>query len=75
MSAAWPAGGVGLAVKIRDGSPRATGPALIHVLASLGALTGAHATAVATFARPAVLGGGEPVGELVPDFELVPSSR
>jgi L-asparaginase II len=70
VCAAWPAGGVGVAVKIRDGGPRATGPALIHTLASLGALTGEHVTALAAFARPAVLGGGEPVGELVADFAL-----
>jgi L-asparaginase II len=73
MCAAWLAGGLGVAVKIRDGSPRATGPALIHALASVGALSGKQVAALASFARPAVLGGGEPVGELVPDFALDPA--
>jgi L-asparaginase II len=73
MCAAWLAGGLGVAIKIRDGSPRATGPALIHALASVGALTSEQVRALAVFARPAVLGGGEPVGELVPDFALKPA--
>jgi L-asparaginase II len=73
LCAAWPAAGLGVAVKIRDGSPRATGPALIHALASVGALTGEHVAALASFARPAVLGGGERVGELVPEFALDPA--
>jgi L-asparaginase II len=72
MCAAWSDRGVGVAVKIRDGSPRASGPALIHALARLGALTDDQVAAVAPFARPPVLGGGEPVGELVPDFSLEP---
>jgi L-asparaginase II len=73
MCAAWPDRGVGVAIKIRDGSPRASGPAMIHALTLLGALTGQQVTAVATHARPPVLGGGEPVGELVPDYALVPA--
>jgi L-asparaginase II len=73
MCAAWLVGGLGVAVKIRDGSPRATGPALIHTLASVGALTDEHQTSLASFARPAILGGGEPVGQLVPDFALEPA--
>jgi L-asparaginase II len=73
MSAAWLGEGLGVAVKIRDGSPRATGPALIHALASLEALTGEQVTALASVARPAVLGGGGPVGELVADFVLEPA--
>ena len=70
MCAAWPERGLGIAVKIRDGSPRASGPALIHSLGSLGALTEEHVAGLAAFARPAVLGGGERVGELVPAFSL-----
>ena len=62
--------GIGVAVKVRDGSPRASGPALIHVLASLGLLTDEQLASIVAFARPAVLGGGEPVGELVADFSL-----
>jgi L-asparaginase II len=62
--------GLGVAVKIRDGSPRAPGPALIHALIQLGGLDAAIGEQLAPLARPAVLGGGAPVGELVADFEL-----
>jgi L-asparaginase II len=62
--------GLGVAVKIRDGSPRAPGPALIHALGELGALDAAQVDRLALFSRPMVLGGGVPVGELVADFEL-----
>ena len=62
--------GIGVAVKIRDGSARASGPALIHALAMLGLLAEEQLGSIAAFARPPVLGGGEPVGELVADFRL-----
>jgi L-asparaginase II len=62
--------GIGVAVKVRDGSPRASGPALIRALAELALLDKRQLAAVAAFARPAVLGGGEPVGELEADFSL-----
>jgi L-asparaginase II len=70
MCAAWPERGFGVAIKIRDGAPRATGPALIHALGSLGALSGEQVASVAAFGHPAVLGGGEPVGELSAEFSL-----
>jgi L-asparaginase II len=70
MCAAWPDRGIGAAVKVQDGAPRAAGPALIHTLASLGALAPEQLAGVAEFARPPVLGGGQAVGELVPDFRL-----
>ncbi|HYT80215.1 MAG TPA: asparaginase [Actinomycetota bacterium] len=63
--------GLGLAVKVRDGASRATGPALILVLRSLGALDDESLTRLAAFARPPVLGGGEPVGEIRAGFELI----
>ncbi|MGH2555807.1 MAG: asparaginase [Actinomycetota bacterium] len=63
--------GLGLAVKSRDGAGRAAGPALIHVLRSMDALDGDAVSRLAPFARPAVLGGGESVGEIVPEFELI----
>jgi L-asparaginase II len=63
--------GWGLALRIRDGgSGRASGPAAIHALRALGCLSEERLERLAPFARPAVLGGGEPVGELVADFEV-----
>jgi L-asparaginase II len=62
--------GLGVAIKIADGGRRATAPALVQVLAQLDALTPAAFEALAVHARPPVLGGGKPVGELVAGFEL-----
>jgi L-asparaginase II len=62
--------GLGVAVKVGDGASRATGPALILVLHSLGVLDDGSLTRLAAFARPPVLGGGEPVGEIAAGFEL-----
>lgn len=56
------AGGVAIAIKSRDGAARACGPALIHVLITLGLLD--EAAAPPTHREPAVLGGGRPVGVL-----------
>jgi L-asparaginase II len=63
--------GIGVAVKIRDGTSRAAGPVLISVLRQLGVLEDAQMDRLAPFARPPVLGGGMPVGELRAEFELV----
>jgi L-asparaginase II len=65
--------GIGVAVRVDDGAARATGPAMIHALAGLGVLDEEQRSALAAFARPPVLGGGEPVGELVPSFQLTPA--
>lgn len=62
--------GLGVAVKVRDGTHRAAGPALIHVLRLLQVLDGEQLRRLKPFARPAVLGGGQPVGELTAMFEL-----
>jgi L-asparaginase II len=62
--------GLGIAVKIRDGTARAAGPALIRVLRCLDALDEQELGALEPFARPPVLGGGRPVGELIADFSL-----
>jgi L-asparaginase II len=70
MCAAATDGGPGIAVKIADGAGRATGPALVRVLALLGIMDGGAAEALAERARPPVEGGGRPVGELVAAFEL-----
>lgn len=55
---------LGVAVKVRDGSSRAVAPALIRVLEELEALDGRAAPDLEAFARPAVLGGDQAVGEL-----------
>jgi L-asparaginase II len=71
MCAAIVGRGVGIAVKIRDGGAgRASGPALIRALAVLGILSPEQLDRLAPFARPPVLGGGRPVGEVVSDFDL-----
>jgi L-asparaginase II len=61
---------VGVAVKVRDGSARATGPALLHALAELGALPREARSALEAFAAPPVLGGGRPVGRITAAFRL-----
>jgi L-asparaginase II len=70
MCAALPDRELGVAVRISDGAARAAGPAMIHALALLSAIDDAGLAALAPFARPPVLGGGEPVGELKAAFAL-----
>lgn len=62
--------GVGVAVKIADGAFRAAGPAMISVLGQLDAIAGDQLERLGRFARPAVKGGGRPVGELRVEVEL-----
>jgi len=62
--------GLGVAVKAADGAARAGPPALIEVLRRLGLLDESHLLALAPYARPPVLGGGRPVGELEPILQL-----
>jgi L-asparaginase II len=69
MCAALLGRGIGVAVKIGDGSARAAGPALIQTLHLLDALTDEHLETLAPFAMPPVLGGGRPVGRLEPVFD------
>jgi L-asparaginase II len=61
--------GIGVAVKIEDGGDRAAGPALIRALRLLDAITDEQAAGL-PHARPPVLGGGRPVGELGADFRF-----
>lgn len=68
--AAFVEAGIGVAVKVADGGERASGPALLRVLALLGAIGGAELEGLAALARRPVLGGGRPVGEMVADFRL-----
>ena len=62
--------GIGVAVKVADGAARAAEPALVRALALLEVISDPDTPGLARFARPPVLGGGRPVGELVADFEL-----
>ena len=62
--------GLGVAVKIEDGGWRATGPALIHALRQIDALTDAQVSALAAHAAPPVRGGGRRVGEMAAVFAL-----
>lgn len=62
--------GLGVAVKSEDGAARAQAPAIVHALRLLGATEPVHDEALRTYAHPPLLGGGRPVGELVPAFTL-----
>lgn len=68
--AAVPELGLGVAVKVADGGERAAGPALVHVLRELGVLGEDGIQRLGPVARRPVLGGGRPVGELLPAFSL-----
>ncbi|HXF73958.1 MAG TPA: asparaginase [Actinomycetota bacterium] len=61
--------GLGVAVKVEDGGDRAAGPALLRVLARLGALDPADPR-LAALARPPVRGGERAVGAIVSDVVL-----
>jgi L-asparaginase II len=62
--------GVGVAIKVDDGNARATDPAIVHALRLIDALGEERVEALEPFARPPVLGGGRPVGQMLPVFEL-----
>jgi L-asparaginase II len=68
-SASLPAG-LGIAVKAADGAYRAIPPAVVAVLRRMDLIDDATVGALAAFARPPVLGGGRPVGEVDPLVEL-----
>jgi L-asparaginase II len=70
VCAASPQRGIGVAVRVDDGSPRAVAPALLHALRSLEVVHDAQVEVLERFARPPVLGGGGPVGALTSDFLL-----
>ena len=63
--------GLGVAVKVADGTGRGSGPALIHALARLDLLDEAQVDRLRPHARPDVLGGGRAVGELVASLDLI----
>ncbi|MGE5587610.1 MAG: asparaginase [Clostridia bacterium] len=63
--------GLGVAVKIEDGSARAAGPLVLEVLGRMGILDAGHLRALASHHHPRVLNHrGEAVGDIVLDFEL-----
>jgi L-asparaginase II len=62
--------GFGVAVKIADGGDRAAGSALVRVLSQIGAIGEEELGRLSSVARPPVLGGGRPVGEMVAEFRL-----
>jgi L-asparaginase II len=70
ICAALPERGLGVAVKVGDGSARAADPALLRALTLLDALDEGTLESLRPIARPSVLGGGSPVGDLVADFDL-----
>jgi len=62
--------GIGVAVRVDDGSDRAAAPALVKTLELLGVLDEPELERLAPVAAPAVLGGGRPVGALEAGFRL-----
>jgi L-asparaginase II len=68
VCAGVPDAGIGVAIKVDDGSSRALDPAVVHALRLLEALP--DDGSLQEFAGPSVLGGGRPVGQLLPVFEL-----
>ena len=62
--------GIGVAVKVADGSDRAAAPALVRTLDLLGFLSEGERARLDAIARPPVRGGGRRVGELSSEFRL-----
>ena len=62
--------GIGVAVKVADGGERASAPALVMALASLGFVAHEQLERLAPIVRRPVLGGGGRVGDIAVDFRL-----
>ncbi len=62
--------GLGVALKVADGGARAVGPALLRVLAELGAVDPTADPGLADLLRRPVRGGERVVGEVAPDLVL-----
>ena len=62
--------GLGIAVKTWDGSTKVATVAAVAALQALGRLSPTAESHLTPYARPPVLGGGKPVGELVPRLRL-----
>jgi L-asparaginase II len=71
--------GFGICVKVEDGTPRATGPAVIEAMRQLGVASERHVQELAEFSRPAMRNcRGEVVGEIRACLQLeapVPARR
>ncbi|MGA9162550.1 MAG: asparaginase [Actinomycetota bacterium] len=67
--------GIGVAVKVADGSDRAAAPAMVRTLDLLGLLGERERARLDEIARPPVRGGDRPVGELMSEFRLRASRR
>ncbi|MBT8212935.1 MAG: hypothetical protein KJN71_07295, partial [Acidimicrobiia bacterium] len=62
--------GLGVSVKAFTGAAAAAVVGMIEAVTQLGLLSAAARQGLADVARPAVLGGGRPVGAVEPAFEL-----
>jgi L-asparaginase II len=62
--------GLGVAIKIADGGSRAGRAVLVRALRLVDGLSAAEAATLRHYAKPAVLGGGRRVGDVVADFDL-----
>jgi L-asparaginase II len=72
-AAGVPGAEIGIALKVEDGSTRASGPALIGVLQRLGLLTDDELAELDEHARPSLRNTrNERVGEVRPEIELEP---
>jgi L-asparaginase II len=67
--------GLGVAARVEDGGYRAAAPALLATLGELGFLDASQLGRLGRHTRPAVLGGGRPVGEVVVDLHLQPGNK
>jgi L-asparaginase II len=67
--------GLGVAVKVEDGSDRAAGPTLIRALELLGAVDAQALALLDPFVRRPVTGGGRVVGELSAELLRLRSAR
>jgi L-asparaginase II len=72
MCAAVPEQGIGLSVRVEDGSTRADGPALLRAMQLLDLVSDDDLDALSAFSRPAVLGGDRAVGEVAAEFRFDP---
>jgi L-asparaginase II len=67
----WFKEGLGVAIKISDGNPRAIAPVATRILEALGALDPAQLERLDAFRRPVVMSArDEPVGEILPLFQM-----
>lgn len=70
ICAALPERGLGFALKMRDGSGRGGGPAMIRCLIEMGILDRGALGDAGAYARPVVTGGGSPVGDVIAGYAI-----